>query len=145
MRYLLILACCLPLRHLRLTSAYGYRIHPLTGKWALHSGIDLSARADTVFCILDGVVRQAGYDDKLGLYIKVDHGGGVQSTYGHLSQNWVMNADTLREAQPIGITGATGRVTGEHLHFSVQLRQHYLNPLRFLRELLKPNQTPKEP
>ena len=145
MRYLLILACCLPLRHLHLTSGFGYRIHPITGKWAYHSGIDLSARADTVFCILDGVVRQSGYDEKLGLYIRIDHGSGITTTYGHLSQIWVMQADTLTESQPIGITGATGQVTGEHLHFGIALGQHYLNPLLFLRQLLKPIQTPKEP
>ncbi|HEK22083.1 MAG TPA: M23 family metallopeptidase [Bacteroidetes bacterium] len=145
MRYLLILACCLPLRHLHLTSSFGYRVHPVTGKWALHSGIDLSARSDTVFCILNGVVRKAGYDTRLGLYIKVDHGSGVWSTYGHLSQSWVMAMDTLSEAQPIGITGATGRVTGEHLHFSVQFRQRYLNPLLFLQKILTPNQITKEP
>ncbi|SDF69565.1 Peptidase family M23 [Mucilaginibacter pineti] len=141
----MILACCLPLHHLHLTSGFGYRIHPITGKWAYHSGIDLSARADTVFCILDGVVRQSGYDQKLGLYIRIDHGSGVTSTYGHLSQSWVMKADTLTESQPIGITGATGQVTGEHLHFSIAFGQHYLNPLLFLRQLLKPIQTPKEP
>jgi murein DD-endopeptidase MepM/ murein hydrolase activator NlpD len=138
MRCLLILAFCLPLRHLRLTSGYGYRVHPLTTKWAFHSGIDLSARSDTVFCILDGVVSQTGYDPRLGIYIKIDHGRGVRSTYGHLSESWVNTADTLNAAEPIGITGATGRVTGEHLHFSVQAGRLYLNPLRFLQLLLKP-------
>jgi murein DD-endopeptidase MepM/ murein hydrolase activator NlpD len=128
---------CPPLRHLKLTSGYGYRIHPITGKWRFHSGIDLSARSDTIFCVLDGVVKQTGYDPILGIYIKVDHGSELLSIYGHLSLPWVSQADTLLAGQPIGITGATGRVTGEHLHFTLHYRGALLNPLAFLKLILR--------
>lgn len=128
---------CLPLHHLKLTSNFGYRIHPLSGRWAFHSGIDLSARSDTVFCILDGVVRYTGYNARIGIYIKVDHGGNLQSVYGHLSVPWVCKADTLYAGQPIGMTGKTGWVTGEHLHFSILSNNRHLNPLTFLKALVR--------
>lgn len=128
---------CPPLRHLKLTSGFGYRIHPVTGKWHFHSGIDLSARSDTIFCVLDGMVKQTGYDPILGIYIKVDHGNELLSIYGHLSLPWVSQKDTLLAGQPIGITGATGRVTGEHLHFTLRYRGALLNPLAFLKLILR--------
>jgi len=129
----------LPLRHLRLTSSFGDRVHPITGRLAFHAGIDLAAHSDTVFAVLGGVVTKSAYDERLGIYVKIGHYGGLQSTYGHLSVAWVGITDTLTAGQPIGITGATGRVTGEHLHFSIQYQNRYLDPLRFLQKLLTVN------
>ena len=126
---------CLPLKNLHLTSSYGYRLHPVTGKYAFHAGVDLRARRDTVFAILNGCVRAAGYDDLLGIYVRLDH-GDLQSSYGHLSQLFVGPGETVTAGEPIGITGATGRVTGEHLHFSLQYRQQYIDPIKFLYQTL---------
>jgi murein DD-endopeptidase MepM/ murein hydrolase activator NlpD len=135
---LLISFClvCLPLKHLKINSEYGYRIHPLTGKYAMHAGIDLKARHDTVYAILNGLVRSTGYDYRLGINIRLAH-GAVESIYGHLSQIFVIPADSVTAGEPIGITGATGHVTGEHLHFSICYRHQYINPIKFLYELLK--------
>ena len=141
-----LLLCCLmalPLRHLHLNSAYGYRMHPVTGKYAFHNGIDLRAGRDTVFAVLDGVVSAASYDRLLGIYIRLDH-GDFQSTYGHLSQLLVLPGDTVSAGDPIAITGATGRVTGSHLHFSIQFRHRPIDPLRFLIDIQNLNQTYKE-
>jgi murein DD-endopeptidase MepM/ murein hydrolase activator NlpD len=95
---------CLPLKHLKINSDFGYRIHPLTGKYALHGGVDLSARHDTVYAILDGLVRFTGYDDGLGINIILEH-GEIISVYGHLSQVLVGPQDTIMAGEPIGITG----------------------------------------
>jgi len=135
---LLISFClvCLPLKHLKIHSGYGYRIHPLTGKYALHAGVDLKARNDTVYAILSGLVRSTGYDNGLGLNIRLAH-GVVESVYGHFSQIFVIPSDSVTAGEPIGITGATGHVTGEHLHFSICYRNQYINPIKFLYELLK--------
>jgi len=133
-----LLACCLvclPLKNLQLTSSYGNRIHPVTGKYAFHSGVDLRAKQDTVYAIMDGTVSAVNYNDLLGIYIRLDH-GRFQSVYGHLSQVFVTTGESLQAGEPIGITGATGRVTGEHLHFSIRCRQQYINPLEFLYQLL---------
>ena len=135
---LLISFClvCLPLKNLHINSGYGFRVHPLTGKYAMHYGIDLKARHDTVYAVLDGTVKSVGYDDGLGIYIRLDH-GDVESVYGHLSRILVGPQDSVKAGDPIGITGATGRVTGEHLHFCIRYKGKYINPIKFLYELLK--------
>lgn len=133
----LIVIClvCLPLKYLKINSDYGYRTHPITGKHALHAGVDFKARHDTVYAVLDGVVSNAGYDDGLGLYLRLQH-GEVESVYGHLSRVFVFPGDSITSGSVIGLTGATGRVTGEHLHFSISYRHYYINPIKFLYELL---------
>jgi murein DD-endopeptidase MepM/ murein hydrolase activator NlpD len=135
------LTCCLlflPLKNLSVTSVYGYRIHPVTGKYQLHSGVDLKAKHDTVYAILDGSVNSSGYDDFLGIYIRLDH-TEIQSLYGHLSAVFVSQGETIAAGQPIGITGATGRVTGEHLHFSINYHGKKIDPLKFLYHYLMIN------
>lgn len=135
---LLISFClvCLPLKHLKINSEYGYRIHPITGKYAMHCGVDLKARHDTVYAIMDGIVKSAGYDNGLGVNIRLVH-GAVESVYGHLSRILVITSDSVTAGEPIGVTGATGLVTGEHLHFSIYYRHKNINPIKFLYELLK--------
>lgn len=130
---LLISLClvCLPLKHLRLNSAFGYRNHPLTGTRKLHEGIDLHARRDTVYAVMDGLVTYAGYEDGLGIHIRLQH-GVLSSVYGHLSRVFTGPRDSVRAGEPIGITGATGRVTGEHLHLSIRYGDRYIDPLQFL-------------
>ena len=122
---------CLPLHSLQVTSAFGYRIHPVTGRYAFHAGIDLRARSDTVYAVLAGSVTQTGYNQLLGLFVQLNH-GEFQTTYGHLSQFFALPGDSVSTGEPIGITGNTGRVTGEHLHFAVQYHNRYINPLKFL-------------
>jgi murein DD-endopeptidase MepM/ murein hydrolase activator NlpD len=135
-KLLILFCCCLPLRHLSLTSTYGYRVHPLTGKIRFHSGIDLRARADTVFAVMAGHVDFVGYNEFLGVHIRVVS-SDFTFLYGHLSQVFVLPGDAVAEGMPIAISGSTGRVTGEHLHFSVAYRQVPVNPLLFLSDLMK--------
>lgn len=125
----------LPLHHLSLTSGYGYRIHPLTGQVRFHSGIDLRARQDTVFAVIAGRVDMVSYDLVTGVHI-VLASGDFRIMFGHLSQVFVKPGDSVAAGTPIAITGSTGRVTGEHLHFSISYRQKHLNPLHFLLGLM---------
>src|ERR1700761_5967510 len=122
----------LPLQRLRQTSGFGWRVHPITGQFQFHKGIDLAARHDTVFCILDGIVSTIGHNAYIGNYVIISHPGEVQSIYGHLSAIAVSPDEQIMPGQPIGITGATGRVTGEHLHFSIKYQGRELSPLIFL-------------
>ena len=122
---------CLPLKHICLTSSYGYRTHPITGKYSYHAGIDLRARSDTVYAVLPGTVERTAYDTFLGLYIKLEH-SDFSTTYGHLSQIFVLQRDSVNAGTAIGLSGSSGRTTGEHLHFAVQYHGRYLNPLKFL-------------
>lgn len=134
----------LPLKRLHLTSPFGYRRHPLCGRWALHRGIDLSARHDTVFCILSGRVVRAGRDPGLGLYVRTAHpAAGLEITYGHLSVVMVAPLEEVAAGEALGISGATGKVTGEHLHLAVRFKNQYLDPLRFLYGLLAASEQPE--
>lgn len=133
-RLLLYCCCCLPLKHLHLNSPYGYRVHPVIHQFKFHNGIDLSARQDTVFAIMEGSAT-IGYDDLLGIYIKISDGHLV-CTYGHLS-TILIGAGTVTAGQAIAITGATGRVTGEHLHLSMSYNGQPINPLYFLFKTIK--------
>jgi murein DD-endopeptidase MepM/ murein hydrolase activator NlpD len=129
------LIACLPLKHICLTSGYGYRTHPVTGRYSFHAGIDLRARSDTVYAVLPGTVQRIAYDPFLGLYIKLDH-QNFKTTYGHLSQVFIFQADSVSAGSAIGLSGSSGRTTGEHLHFAVQYHDHYINPLNFLMNIL---------
>jgi murein DD-endopeptidase MepM/ murein hydrolase activator NlpD len=138
---LLISFClvCLPLKHLHINSDFGFRIHPLTGKYIRHEGIDFKARHDTVYAILPGTVRSVGYDDGLGINVHLSH-DRIESIYGHLSQIFVAAQQPIAAGEAIGITGSTGRVTGEHLHLSIRYQNRFINPLKFLYELLIKNE-----
>ncbi|MDN8834145.1 M23 family metallopeptidase, partial [Staphylococcus aureus] len=83
----------------------------------LHKGVDLAARCDPVLSVMEGTVSSTGFNPILGSFIRIKH-GEFQSIYGHLSYILVTPGDSVTAGQFIGITGSTGRVTGEHLHFS---------------------------
>ncbi|MBS1532755.1 MAG: M23 family metallopeptidase [Bacteroidetes bacterium] len=126
----------LPLRHLYLTSSFGYRVHPLTGKNTMHCGIDLRADLDTVYAVINSRVAEVGHESVLGIFIRITN-GPFCFTYGHLAMPFVCKGDTVAAAMPLGISGATGRVTGPHLHFAVQFQHRYIDPLAFLLAAVK--------
>lgn len=129
----------LPLNHISLTSPFGYRTHPVTGeKRKFHSGVDLASHQDTVYSILHGVVEKSGYSKLLGNYVQVNHGEYI-SIYGHLSTRFVLANDLVKAGSSLGITGSTGRVTGEHLHFTVKHNNKYISPLLFLANIINMN------
>jgi murein DD-endopeptidase MepM/ murein hydrolase activator NlpD len=131
---------CLPLHQLSLTSAFGFRIHPLTGKYAFHAGVDLRAHHDTVFSVLPGTLI-VGYNAFLGIYVKITS-SNLEVIYGHLSQLLVAPDQKVFPGTAVAITGATGRVTGEHLHFSVRFGRNYIDPLLFLATILQQSRSP---
>lgn len=134
-KFMLLYICCLPLQHLEPTSGFGYRWHPINRNYAFHSGIDLRARHDTVYAVMQGRLAFMGYDALTGVNLRLAS-GGFSFLYGHLSQVFVLPGDSIRACGPIGITGATGLVTGEHLHFGVSYHGLPINPLLFLYRLL---------
>jgi murein DD-endopeptidase MepM/ murein hydrolase activator NlpD len=123
--------CSLPLGRLSISSGFGWRIHPVTGRKAFHRGIDLVARNAPVFSILDGKIQACGYHAKLGNYVIIAH-GSFQSIYAHLSRIVIQPGAHVTSGQLIGVTGASGLVTGEHLHFAIRDQCHPINPLRLL-------------
>lgn len=135
MKRLLLIMACLPLKQLHLNSGFGYRVHPVSGKVRLHEGIDLRARSDTVYAVLDGEVSAIAWGRSIGLYVRLSH-GAVSTLYGHLSRVLVMPGDSVSAGRPIAVTGRTGIVTGEHLHFAVWNGKRFVDPVRFLYRLL---------
>ncbi|MGY3212422.1 M23 family metallopeptidase [Mucilaginibacter sp. HD30] len=136
----LLLCCmiCLPLKNLQITSGYGYRIHPLSGKIAFHPAVDLRAGRDTVFAVMNGRVATVRYDKGLGIFLRLAH-GPVETLYGHLSAVLVHPADSVTCGQPIAVTGSTGKVTAEHLHFTVHFKGQPLDPLEFIYQYILKN------
>jgi len=126
---------CLPLANIKLTSGFGYRIHPLLGNLKFHNGIDLSARQANIYSVLHGTVVISSYDNIIGNYVVVNH-GLYETTYGHLAVRFVRVGLLVKAGTIIGRSGRTGRVTGEHLHFIVKYKGQSINPLPFLREIL---------
>ncbi|EOA58512.1 hypothetical protein HMPREF1214_02084 [Bacteroides sp. HPS0048] len=117
-----------PLKQLRVNSPFGKRKDPFTGKNTQHNGIDLFARSDDVYSIMQGKVIWSGIDKKSGIYVKMQYGDYTVS-YCHLSKAVVKRGDIVNAGEVIGISGNTGtRSTGEHVHISVKYKSHYIDP-----------------
>jgi len=125
---------CWPLPYNRgVTSSFGYRNHPLTGKWSLHTGVDLGATTGTnIYAAQDGYVTLAKENGGFGLCIIIDHGNGLKTLYGHCSKLLVSVGDKITRGQIIGLVGMTGSATGPHLHFEVQLNNTPVEPLAYI-------------
>ena len=125
------LSVCYPLRHIKINSFFGYRNDPFTGKRKYHNGIDLHARGDEVFAMMDGVVIKAGQDNVSGKYVILRHGNYTVS-YCHLSRITAAKGAAVKAGTVVGITGSTGRSTGEHLHITCKLGGKNIDPLLLL-------------
>lgn len=109
-----------PLRHLVITSPFGYRTDPFTRKRAFHSGIDLRANYEPAYAITYGEVIHVGYDNRSGNYVTIRH-GSLTLGYCHLSQSLVAKGTHVNPGTPIGITGNSGsRSTAPHLHLTLK-------------------------
>lgn len=117
-----------------LTSRFGYRRHPLNrSRWQFHSGIDIGAPFGTwVRAPGDGVIVKTEYDSGKGLYVEIDHGGGVRSRLNHNSSVHVAVGDEVRRGQPVAKVGSTGVSTGPHCHFAILIHGEYVDPLLYL-------------
>lgn len=121
----------LPLASARLTSGFGWRVHPLGGGVRAHSGIDLAAAYGTpIVATAAGVVGTAGWSGGYGLMVAIGHGGGVQTRYGHLSRLAVAPGQAVAAGEVIGYVGSTGESTGPHVHYEVRVDGRAVDPLR---------------
>lgn len=125
------LSVCYPLSHIKVNSPYGYRKDPFTGKRKFHNGIDLHARSAKVFAMMQGRAIAVGQDKVSGKYVTLRHGNFTVS-YCHLSQISVSQGQDVLSGDVVGITGNTGRSTGEHLHITIRQKREYVNPRIFL-------------
>ena len=115
------------------SSNYGYRLDPITGRSSFHTGVDIIASPGTVvMAAAGGVVSTVAFVPEYGNIVDVDHDNGLTSRYAHLSKSLVKVGDVVMKGQKIALVGATGRVTGPHLHFEVRENGIPLNPNKFL-------------
>jgi murein DD-endopeptidase MepM/ murein hydrolase activator NlpD len=122
-----------PLNGLRVTSRYGYRVHPIYGTTRLHTGVDLSANTGApIRAAGDGVVVSAGWLGGYGNATVVDHGGGLATLYAHQSALLVSQGDRVDKGDVIGRVGCTGSCTGPHLHYEVRIGGNPVDPTPYL-------------
>lgn len=117
----------------RISSEYGWRMHPTLGVEKFHNGVDLAAPGGSpILAAYDGKVVASGYSPSMGNYIMIDHGDTLYTIYMHASALYVSTGDYVTRGQKIAAVGSTGRSTGNHLHFGVRLNGQYVNPMGYL-------------
>ena len=123
----------MPVNGAALTSGFGMRWHPVLGGRRQHKGIDLAQPVGSpVYATADGTVSRADWFSSYGLYISLEHGGNIQTRYGHLSRLNVAAGQAVHKGDLIGYVGMTGRSTGPHLHYEVRVAGLAVNPIPYL-------------
>ncbi|SHH07884.1 M23 family metallopeptidase [Bradyrhizobium erythrophlei] len=116
------------------TSGFGIRTDPFLGRPAMHTGLDFRAQmGDPVRATANGKVVSAGWAGGYGRMVEIDHGNGLSTRYGHLSEIGVKVGDPIKIGQVIGAVGSTGRSTGPHLHYETRIDGDAVDPQKFLR------------
>lgn len=111
------------------SSRFGYRIHPITGKYSMHGGLDLAADEGTeIQASMDGVVKTVAQSDSYGMYVVINHQNGFETWYAHCSKLLAEEGETVRQGDVIALVGQTGYATGPHCHFEVRVQGCKLNP-----------------
>ena len=116
-----------PLKSIKVTSPYGYRRDPFTGKLSWHNGLDLRAKNEPAYAMMDGIVEKVGYDNRSGNYVTLRH-GNYHVSYCHLSSIIVRKGEYVYPGIIVGVTGNTGRSTGSHLHLTCKKDGKSINP-----------------
>jgi murein DD-endopeptidase MepM/ murein hydrolase activator NlpD len=117
------------------TSGFGPRVSPFTEKPAWHDGLDIGAAPNTpVRAPAQGRITSIGYDPKLGNMVRLDHGFGVETLYGHLAKALVKEGQRVERGDVIALVGSSGLSTGPHLHYMVKLNGQALDPTKYILE-----------
>ncbi|SFE33357.1 Murein DD-endopeptidase MepM and murein hydrolase activator NlpD, contain LysM domain [Sulfitobacter brevis] len=118
----------------RFTSQFGYRRDPKTGGRRMHSGVDFAAGMGTpLYATADGVVVHSGWQSGYGRLVKIQHDFGIETRYAHMSKLRVKVGQRVSRGQHIGDMGASGRVTGVHLHYEVRVGGNAVNPMIYIK------------
>jgi murein DD-endopeptidase MepM/ murein hydrolase activator NlpD len=116
----------------RMTSPFGYRVHPILGYRRMHTGIDFGAAYGTpIVASGPGTVASAGWDGGYGKAVRLNHGGGLLTLYGHMSRLAVAPGQQVAAGQVIGYVGSTGLSTGPHLHYELHRNGERIDPASF--------------
>jgi murein DD-endopeptidase MepM/ murein hydrolase activator NlpD len=118
-----------------LSSYFGKRTDPFTGKPANHTGIDFAGKLGAeIVAVADGVVTWSGARYGYGVMVEINHGNGYSTRYAHNSENLVDVGDEVKKGQIVALMGETGRATGPNLHFEVLQNGRRVNPVKFIRD-----------
>ena len=118
-----------PLASIHVSSPFGKRLDPFTGRWANHQGVDYRAAYGTpIYAVANGTVSAACYNGGYGNEVRIKHPSGMVTQYAHMQRFSVRAGQTVKRGQVIGRVGSTGRSTGAHLHFGLQSGGRYINP-----------------
>jgi len=121
-----------------ISSYFGKRTDPFTGKAANHTGVDFAGkRGAEIVAVADGVVTWSASRYGYGIMVEINHGSGYSTRYAHNSENLVAVGDEVKKGQVVALMGETGRATGPNLHFEVLHKGRRVNPVRFIRESSK--------
>jgi murein DD-endopeptidase MepM/ murein hydrolase activator NlpD len=116
-----------------ISSAFGMRTDPFTGRRAMHTGTDFAGRAGAdVLSVAAGIVTEAGPRFGYGMVVEINHGNGYVTRYGHNARVLVKPGDKVNKGQRIALIGSTGRSTGPHVHFEVLFNDKVVNPTEYI-------------
>lgn len=122
-----------PLDRATISSLFGYRVNPLTGKYSFHSGLDLAAaQGSSIYAVLGGTVSFTGYESGYGNYIIIDHTDGISSLYAHCSELLASTGDAVEKGDVIALVGSTGSSTGPHLHIELRKNNKRCDPYELI-------------
>jgi murein DD-endopeptidase MepM/ murein hydrolase activator NlpD len=117
------------------SSSYGWRVDPFLGIRSFHEGLDFSAaEGDQIKATAAGMVIATGKTSDYGNYVKIKHGGGIETRYAHASKILVKKGDLVRKDEVIALVGNTGRSTGPHLHYEIRFNGRSLDPRKYLKK-----------
>ena len=123
----------LAVRASRVSSAYGYRIHPITGNYSFHNGVDLPVPQGTaIYASRSGYVSATTYSYAYGYYVTINHMDGYSTLYAHMTKYTVSPGQYVEKGQTIGYVGSTGYSTGPHLHFTIYYNGSTVNPAEYI-------------
>jgi murein DD-endopeptidase MepM/ murein hydrolase activator NlpD len=123
----------LPLDQFRISSGYGKRRDPMSGRKARHPGIDFAAPGGTpIYATSPGIVVSAGRNGRYGYMVEIDHGYGIRTRYAHMRKILVEEGQEVGYRWKIGLVGRSGRSTGPHLHYEVRLQAQTRNPMKYI-------------
>lgn len=120
----------------RVSSDFGYRLHPIDNETKFHYGMDLAANSgDDIVCFAAGTVTEVGENGTSGKFLRIEHEDGYATMYAHCGQIYVEEGQKVEAGEKIALVGATGKATGPHLHFELTHDGIYLNPAFYLAAL----------
>ena len=124
-----------PMSYSQVSSPFGYRYHPISGKWKMHYGIDLAGPTGRpIYATRGGTVSYTGYEaGGAGNWVQINHGDGFKSVYMHMTKYVVRTGQNVAQGDLIGYCGSTGGSTGPHLHFGISYNGTYVNPANYMR------------